>query len=169
MDSRIKKIIRLIVLLVIVDMVCFFKITGAEEAVKSSEEETGTIKEGAILPHAEVKIKTVVIDYFMKMNDAVAFDHEKHSEALKIKCKDCHHKKAEGEKAAQTKCSNKACHAKVQEKDGKKFDAGTGSATENPFHVLCMNCHKKYVNDSTKKAPAKCKSCHSRRKDKKRH
>lgn len=99
----------------------------------------------------------ITIEHWKKKKAAVVLDHKKHSEIKDVKCEECHHKKADGEKAEQSKCSLDACHAKVQEKDGKKFDAASGSAKENPFHIQCIECHKK---DKEKKAPAKCEGCH---------
>ncbi|MEW6088352.1 MAG: cytochrome c3 family protein [bacterium] len=100
----------------------------------------------------------MTIEHWKKKKTPVVLDHKKHGETLKIKCEECHHKKADGEKAEQTKCSNEACHAKVQEKDGKKIDATSGSTKENPFHIACLEgCHKK---DKEKKAPTKCEGCH---------
>jgi hypothetical protein len=100
----------------------------------------------------------VTIEHWKKKKAPVTLDHKKHGEMKDQKCEGCHHKKAEGEKAEQTKCSDAACHAKVQEKDGKKYDASSGSTKENPFHIACLEeCHKK---DKEKKAPTKCDGCH---------
>ncbi|MDD5773859.1 MAG: cytochrome c3 family protein [bacterium] len=99
----------------------------------------------------------VTIEHWKKKKSAVVFEHKKHGEMKDVKCVNCHHKKADGEKAEETKCSDAACHAKVQEKDKQKIDASSSSAKENPFHIQCIGCHK---TDKEKKAPTKCDGCH---------
>lgn len=100
----------------------------------------------------------ITIDHWQKNKSPVVMNHKKHGEIKDVKCEGCHHKKAEGEKAEQSKCSNEACHAKVQEKDGTKIDAASSKNKENPFHIQCLvGCHKK---DKEKKAPTKCVDCH---------
>lgn len=100
----------------------------------------------------------MTIEQWKKKKAPVVLDHKQHAETLKIKCEECHHKKADGEKAEQSKCGLAACHEKAVEKDGKKYDASVGSNKENPFHINCLEgCHKK---DKEKKAPTKCEGCH---------
>ena len=91
--------------------------------------------------------KQVTIDKFKKKKSAVAFNHEAHSKKLKIKCVTCHHTKK------QISCSTDKCHGAKAE--GKKPGGGEMSMKKNPFHISCVDCHKK-----EKKGPAKCKECH---------
>lgn len=75
----------------------------------------------------------------------VRFDHEQHAKKQKIACKTCHHT---GENTA---CSS--CHAGKAK--GKKPGCGEMGLKKNPYHITCLNCHKKQ-----KRGPRTCKACH---------
>lgn len=96
--------------------------------------------------------ETTIISAAAKKQPAVPFAHAKHVTRAKS-CDTCHHteKGLTKEGAAKVqKCS--ACHL-----DPK---AGVPSMREmslqkNPFHSLCIGCHKE-----NKKGPAVCTGCH---------
>jgi hypothetical protein len=99
-------------------------------------------------PPAKVKI-----DAAKKKQPAVTFTHDKHVKLAKA-CDTCHHTNkgltAES-KAKVEKCST--CH--LNPKDAKVLDMADGSLTKNPYHKLCISCHK-----TAKKGPAACNKCH---------
>ncbi len=98
--------------------------------------------------------ETATLDQCMKKQPAVTFTHNAHTELTE--CTTCHHKQ-EGLTADSdievTRCVE--CHLEPAEAD-------TPSCTElslkkNPYHILCVNCHKESGKDA---APTKCAGCH---------
>lgn len=93
-----------------------------------------------------------------KKKKPVVFDHPAHVKRLKkagMDCQHCHHK-IKGKLPAKNRCGD--CHKKKQ---GKMKDCQSMSTKKNPFHALCLSCHKKQKKKSAKtKAPTKCKQCH---------
>lgn len=100
----------------------------------------------------------VTIDAAAKKQPAVVFDHAKHLTLAK-QCEKCHHTNkgltADNAKDVQ-KCS--ACH--LNPKDVKVPNMAEMSMTKNPFHTLCVGCHKTPV--AGKKGPSVCKDCHKK-------
>jgi hypothetical protein len=93
--------------------------------------------------------KEVTIKACQKTKPPVAFPHEAHVKKAKVACKTCHHKD-EGKA-----CSGQGCHAGKAE--GKRPGCAELSATKNPFHISCINCHKKEG-----KGPKACAQCHKK-------
>ena len=95
----------------------------------------------------------VKIDAAAKKQPAVAFMHDKHVQRVKT-CDTCHHTNkgltAES-KDKVAKCST--CH--LNPKDAKVPNMADASLTKNPFHKLCITCHK-----TAKKGPVVCNKCH---------
>ena len=94
------------------------------------------------------------LDQCMKKQPAVTFTHKAHTELTE--CTTCHHTQ-EGLTADSdmevTRCVD--CHLEPAE-------ASTPACTElslkkNPYHVVCVSCHKESAKDT---APTKCKGCH---------
>ena len=95
---------------------------------------------------------TITISAAAKKQPPVLFSHEKHAKLAKS-CDKCHHtqkglKTSEGVKVV--KCST--CHLDPK---GKEPSMREISLTKNPFHTLCIACHKEQ-----KKGPTACKGCH---------
>lgn len=95
---------------------------------------------------------SVVLDKAHAKRPHVTFPHKVH--AATIACDTCHHTN-KGLKATDTvevaTCAS--CHL-----DPEKPETGSireMSLTKNPFHKLCIDCHKKEA-----KGPAKCNDCH---------
>ncbi len=88
---------------------------------------------------------------------AVTFDHKKHFTDSKIACDTCHHTdkgmKAGGSEEVK-KCGD--CH--MPGKDPKAPSCQEMGAAKNPFHKLCVTCHKAKGGS----APAKCGDCHKK-------
>lgn len=93
---------------------------------------------------------SVKIDAAKAKQGAVTFPHDKHVKA--IACDKCHHTDKGLKEASDKvkKCS--ACHLDPKDKAPSMRDA---SLTKNPFHTLCVNCHK-----AGKKGPTMCNKCH---------
>lgn len=83
---------------------------------------------------------------------AVAFPHKAHWELSD--CTTCHHT-AEGLTAdSDTDVKTcKSCHVKPEEEGTP--DCSQMSLKKNPYHMLCVDCHKK-----EQKGPTKCTECH---------
>ncbi|MHB0968966.1 MAG: cytochrome c3 family protein [Thermoanaerobaculia bacterium] len=87
---------------------------------------------------------------------AVNFPHAKHVATVKT-CDTCHHtdKGLTAAKAAEVKpCMS--CH--LDPKNGEP-SAREMSMTKNPFHMMCVKCHKA---ETEKKGPTVCKDCHKK-------
>ena len=98
---------------------------------------------------------TVTIDAAKNKQPAVTFPHEKHATTLVKTCDTCHHTQKGLTKATAkdvAKCSS--CH--MNAKAGVPSMAEMGMQ-KNPFHSLCINCHK-----TEKKGPSMCKDCHKK-------
>lgn len=105
---------------------------------------------------AAVKVpETVVIAQAKNKQPEVVFPHKKHVDN-KIACDRCHHtnKGLTATATAEVKpCA--ACHL-----DPEKPEIGSIrelSLTKNPYHKLCIDCHKKEG-----KGPTKCVDCHKK-------
>jgi hypothetical protein len=98
--------------------------------------------------------KEVTIGACKVKKSAVKFNHAAHVKTLKAEknCVSCHHK-VKG-KMDQQKCSK--CHMDAKDKIGSCKDK---SKKKNPYHKLCITCHKKKKADHPK-VVTKCKGCH---------
>lgn len=101
--------------------------------------------------------KEITIAACKDKKPVVKFMHADHVKKLKAEknCATCHHK-VKG-KMAQDKCSK--CH--MEAKGDKVGSCKDKSKKANPYHVLCITCHKKKQADSPK-APTKCGECHKK-------
>jgi len=89
--------------------------------------------------------EVIVINKAQAKKAPVTFPHEEHSED--IKCQTCHH--IETADVEPESCFN--CHGK----DPNIPDPSSGSAKDNPFHILCKGCHQERGE-----GPTKCGDCH---------
>lgn len=103
--------------------------------------------------------ETVTLDDCMAKKSAVTFPHAKHVEA-KLECKTCHHTQADLVADSETVVETCAsCHLEPEKAETPK--CSEMSTKKNPFHIMCLGCHKDTVKaDATKKAPTKCDDCH---------
>ncbi|MGZ5474253.1 MAG: cytochrome c3 family protein [Thermoanaerobaculia bacterium] len=98
----------------------------------------------------------ITIDAAKAKQPAVTFDHAKHATTLVKSCDTCHHtqkglKTDEGTKVV--KCTT--CHLNAK---GNVPNMREASLTKNPFHMACIDCHKK-----EKKGPVACTGCHAKK------
>jgi len=92
----------------------------------------------------------IVIDDCANKQAAVNFPHKAH-EAV-TKCGTCHHTQADlAEGGEGQSCAD--CH--VNPEDPATLDCAQMSMSKNPFHKMCVSCHK-----TEKKGPSKCTECH---------
>jgi hypothetical protein len=98
-------------------------------------------------------MKVTITGAAEKKQPPVTFDHHKHATSLVESCDTCHHTN-EGMTAATDanveKCSS--CHL-----DGDAPSMSAAGLKDNPFHILCINCHRE-----EKKGPTACRDCHVR-------
>jgi hypothetical protein len=110
---------------------------------------------GVTLAFAHHGPDKIVIDDAVAKQPAVPFDHGKHAQTLVKSCDTCHHtskglKTDEGTKVPS--CAS--CHLEPKGAVGSIREA---SLTKNPYHQLCIGCHK-----GEKKGPTLCKDCHKK-------
>jgi hypothetical protein len=88
----------------------------------------------------------------------VVFPHAQHF--AKLECKTCHHMQPDLKAGAATEVQAcRDCHVNPEKAETPK--CSEMSTTKNPFHALCVNCHKEQVaKDANSKAPTKCADCH---------
>jgi hypothetical protein len=99
--------------------------------------------------------ENIVIKAAQKKQAPVPFSHGKHAKTLVKGCDTCHHtqKGLTADKDADVKkCST--CH--LDPKAGVP-SMREMSLTKNPFHILCIDCHK-----TQKKGPTVCTQCHKK-------
>ena len=95
----------------------------------------------------------VTVGAAAKKQRPVTFDHAKHAAIVKT-CDTCHHtqkglKKGDAKVEVQ-KCS--ACHLDPKPKVPSMREM---NLQKNPFHAVCLKCHKQ-----EKKGPVACAGCH---------
>lgn len=94
------------------------------------------------------------IDAAEDKRPAVPFPHGKHATELVESCDTCHHTNPdatiEADEDVQA-CS--ACHLEPEEADTP--DMAQMSLKKNPFHMVCIDCHKE--QDA---GPTSCNDCH---------
>ena len=95
----------------------------------------------------------IVIDAAMVKRAAVVFPHKLHWENVES-CETCHHQSegltAESEVEVES-CAN--CHLDPEEAETPSMREL--SLKKNPYHILCVDCHK-----AEEKGPTKCDECH---------
>jgi hypothetical protein len=100
----------------------------------------------------------VTIDDCVAKKAAVAFPHGEHAKAFE--CKTCHHTQPALTATSTEKveaCGT--CHVTPEKAETPK--CSEMSATKNPFHMSCVNCHKEELaKKPDTKAPTKCDQCH---------
>lgn len=101
--------------------------------------------------------ESVVIDAAAAKKGPVTFPHAKHQELTQ--CDTCHHVN-EGMTAATAddtkvqKCA--ACHLDPEKAETPGMREM--SMKKNPFHMVCIDCHK-----TEAKGPTKCDDCHTKK------
>ena len=111
----------------------------------------------ATIAFAKIEVpKEVKIGEAAKKQPAVTFNHGEHAAKLAKSCETCHHT-AKGLTAASEKKPEKcsACH--LDPKEAKVPSMREMSLTKNPFHMVCIKCHK-----DSKKGPTSCTQCHKK-------
>ena len=113
----------------------------------------------AVAEEAKVP-ENITIDDCADKKAAVEFPHKAHFEVSD--CGTCHHTQ-EGLTAetvaemAVEKCGG--CHNEPEKAETPK--CSEMSSKKNPYHLLCITCHKDYVKENAdSKAPTKCNDCH---------
>lgn len=96
---------------------------------------------------------TITIDAAAAKQGPVKFSHGKHASTLVKTCETCHHTEKgltkDTDKNVQ-KCSS--CHLDAKAGVPSMREA---SLQKNPFHTLCISCHREQ-----KKGPTTCTTCH---------
>ncbi len=89
---------------------------------------------------------------------AVVFPHAAHFEVTE--CKTCHHTQPELKMGATIEVQAcRTCHVTPEKADTPT--CSQMSMTKNPFHMVCITCHKEQVaKNAASKAPTKCDGCH---------
>jgi hypothetical protein len=96
----------------------------------------------------------VVIDAAAAKKGPVTFPHKAHTE--RTECVTCHHT-SEGLMAGAD-MEVKACSECHLDPEGADVPGMREmSMKKNPFHMLCIDCHKKEA-----KGPTKCDDCHKK-------
>jgi RNA polymerase subunit RPABC4/transcription elongation factor Spt4 len=89
---------------------------------------------------------------------AVVFPHAAHFEVTE--CSHCHHTQADLKKGGTMEVQAcRTCH--VTPEKAETPICSQMSMTKNPFHMVCITCHKEQVaKNASSKAPTKCDGCH---------
>ncbi len=96
----------------------------------------------------------VTIKDAQKKQPAVTFPHAQHTKMVD-KCETCHHTN-KGLTAANDKDVKKCSSCHLNPKDNAP-SMSEMSPKKNPFHILCVSCHKEQG-----KGPTACKECHAK-------
>jgi len=85
---------------------------------------------------------------------AVTFPHKAHMELTK--CETCHHTQKGLSKDSKDEVETcTSCHLKPEKAETPSM--AEMSMKKNPFHIVCINCHKEQA-----KGPSKCAECHKK-------
>jgi len=117
----------------------------------------GLVSTVALAGNAKAPPEKASIAECKKAKDPVAFEHKKHVDR-KVECAKCHHNQKDLKAGADVevkKCSE--CHLTPEKPETLKCTEM--GAAKNPYHKLCIECHKA---DAAKKAPTKCADCHKK-------
>lgn len=114
----------------------------------------------AAYAYAEGIPEKVTIDDCMAKKTAVEFPHKAHFE--KTKCETCHHDSKGLTAENYTEMEVKSCGTcHVEPENAETPICSSSSKKTNPFHILCISCHKDAVTENAEsKAPTKCTACH---------
>lgn len=110
--------------------------------------------------------------YKKRKKATVVLSHKKHNEEYKIACADCHHVYKDGKNVWKEgdkvdKCD--VCHKEAKAPKAKKGEPKMSKKEKiakyhySAIHENCVSCHKAEKKKG-KKAPAKCKDCHPKKK-----
>lgn len=100
----------------------------------------------------------ITLDDCMSKKSAVEFPHGVHAKAYE--CKTCHHTQ-EGLTAESTEEVKTCASCHVNPEKAETPACGEMSAKKNPFHIVCIDCHKtEAANHPDKALPTKCDQCH---------
>lgn len=113
---------------------------------------------GTFIAGAATLPETIKIDDCAAKKSAVEFPHGMHAKDLA--CKTCHHtQEALTAESTEEVASCKSCHVAPEKAETPK--CAEMSATKNPYHMLCVKCHKEELaKKADTKAPTKCDQCH---------
>jgi len=110
---------------------------------------------GASIAFAHHGPENVVIKAAQKKQAPVPFSHGKHATKLVKSCDTCHHtQKGLTAESAEEKKVQKCSTCHLDPKAGVP-SMREMSMTKNPFHIVCVDCHK-----AEKKGPTACTKCH---------
>jgi len=100
----------------------------------------------------------VTIDDCVAKKTAVEFPHGAHAKVNE--CKTCHHTQPTLTATSTDKVETcGTCHVTPAKAETPK--CSEMSLTKNPFHMLCVKCHKEELaKKADTKAPTKCDQCH---------
>jgi len=101
----------------------------------------------------------VTIKECLAKKTAVEFPHQAHVDRG-VACSTCHHTQKDLKAGAADEVKGCAtCHLTPEKPDTPKCSEML--PTKNPFHKLCITCHKEEVaKKADSKAPTKCDQCH---------
>lgn len=102
---------------------------------------------------AQTPPETVTIKAAQAKKGPVEFPHAKHMK-LVDKCSTCHHTN-EGLTAANVEGVKACSECHLDPAEATTPSMREMSMKKNPFHELCINCHKEQG-----KGPTKCADCH---------
>lgn len=98
--------------------------------------------------------ETITIDKAQNKQAPVVFPHKAHGE--KYACSTCHHTQKELKAdSSETVVSCSKCHLDPEKPETPSMRQM--ALGKNPFHKVCIDCHKKEA-----KGPAKCAECHKK-------
>lgn len=100
---------------------------------------------------------TVKIDAAAKKQPPVVFNHANHGDKLVKTCDVCHHTQKGLKKEQVAKTEVKKCGSCHLDPKGKETSMREMNLAKNPFHLVCIKCHKEQ-----KKGPAACTGCHKK-------
>jgi hypothetical protein len=98
-------------------------------------------------------MKVTITGAAEKKQPPVTFDHHKHATSLVDSCDTCHHT-MEG-LTAKTDADVKKCASCHLDSSSDAPSMAAAGLKQNPFHVLCINCHRE-----EKQGPTACRDCH---------
>jgi len=98
----------------------------------------------------------VTIDAAAAKKTAVVFPHAKHQELVES-CSTCHHTNEGMTGDTAVDAEVQACSACHLDPEGDVPGMREMSMKKNPFHMLCIDCHK-----TEAKGPTKCDDCHKK-------
>lgn len=97
--------------------------------------------------------ETITLDKAQAKQPSVSFPHKMHADT--IACESCHHTQKGLTAEAEKVVSCTSCHLDPEKAEIPSMRQM--SLTKNPFHIACINCHKKEA-----KGPTKCAECHKK-------